>query len=254
MKRNYGIWYVIAAIVVIGVATTNYTNKLVKSQQLQMAATTASIPEAVDLSGLKNEKEDIMTTPEETAGTRMAEAAPMPEAAMETIISPAETRAEQRTEALNGKAKEEIKPETRVFTVAEDIEGTGIAEAAGPETNAYENRLAELDAQIKRLREEETDSNTNSIKATADTELKLWDGELNLLYGAIIGELDEKEKEELIQEERKWMKDRDALAVAAAKKSGGGTMEGLEYTASLADSTRKRVYELAATYKDVLDN
>lgn len=258
MKRNYGIWYVIAAIIVIGVATTNYTNKLVKSQQLQMAATTASIPEAVDLSGLKDEKEDSMTTPEETAGTRMAEAAPMPEAAMETIgetiISPAETRAEQRTEALNGKAKEEIKPETRVFTVAEDTEVTGIAEAAGPETNAYENRLAELDAQIKRLREEETDSNTNSIKATADTELKLWDGELNLLYGAIIGELDEKEKEELIQEERKWMKDRDALAVAAAKKSGGGTMEGLEYTASLADSTRKRVYELAATYKDVLDN
>ncbi|MBT9779596.1 DUF1311 domain-containing protein [Clostridium sp. MCC353] len=258
MKRNYGIWYVIAAIIVIGVATTNYTNKLVNSQQTQTTAMTASATEAVDLSGSKEEKEDIITTPEETAGARMAEAAPMPDAAMETIgetiISPAETRAEQRAEAGNGKAKEEIKPETRVYTLAENVEETGIVESSVSGTNAYENRLSELDAQIKRLREEETDSNTNSIKTTAETELKLWDGELNLIYGAIIGELDEKEKEELIMEEREWMKDRDALAVAAAKKSGGGTMEGLEYTASLADSTRKRVYELAATYKDVLDN
>lgn len=259
MKRNYGIWYVIAAILVIGVTTTNYTNRFVKSQQAQVTATTASNQEAVTLSGQKNETDEKETAAEETAAARIAEAAaPVPAAANvqtepETIISPAETRAETRPDTAP-KMEDETKAEARIYALVEETEASNSAETTGTGTKTYEAKLAELDAQIKRLRDEETDSNTNSIRATAETELKLWDGELNLIYNTIIEDLDEKEKTELIKEEREWMKDRDALAVAAAKKSGGGTMEGLEYTASLADSTRKRVYELAASYKDVLDN
>lgn len=266
MNRNYGIWYVIIAILVIGAATTNYTNKLVKSQQAQVTVTTASTSEAVTLSGLNKEQKDMESPSEETAAARIAAAAPMPNEAAaetetetvkspaETIISPAETRAEQRTEAAIRAAANETVPEAKAFTLIEETEEAASADMAGSGTKNYESRLAELDVQIKRLRDEETDSNTNSIRATAKTELKLWDGELNLIYNSIIEELNEDEKTKLIQEEREWMKERDALAVAAAKKSGGGTMEGLEYIASLAESTRKRVYELAASYKDVLDN
>ena len=48
------------------------------------------------------------------------------------------------------------------------------------------------------------------------------------------------------------MRERDEKAVEAAKQSGGGSMESVEYTASLAASTRERSYELLDVYGYVL--
>lgn len=238
MKRNYGIWYAIAVIMVIGVVTTSYTNKLVKSQQTVDTASTASAQEAVALSEEEDSEENTAKQDVQVMAGRAA-ALPSEETAVsqETVqspLSPAETVPEQKAAiAAYGAGAQD------------STEITGYQQ--------YETRLAELDAQIKRMRDEETNSTTNAMKTTAEAELKLWDTELNLLYNTIMDDLDKEEASQLIQQERAWMKDRDALAVTAAKKFGGGTMEGLEYTASLADSTRKRVYELAASYKDVLD-
>ena len=111
----------------------------------------------------------------------------------------------------------------------------------------------ELDAQIQKVREEETESTTYSMKTAAENELKLWDSELNTIYNDILDLLDEEETKEMIKQEREWMKERDALAVEAAKRSAGGTLEGLEYTASLAESTRQRAYELADLYTQLLE-
>lgn len=46
----------------------------------------------------------------------------------------------------------------------------------------YRNRLAELENRIQKNREAQTASNnSNSAKTLADSELKLWDNELNLI-------------------------------------------------------------------------
>ncbi|MEG2349093.1 MAG: lysozyme inhibitor LprI family protein [Hungatella sp.] len=119
------------------------------------------------------------------------------------------------------------------------------------ETLNYRARLDELDVQIQRIRGEMTDPTAYALKTAAENEYKLWDSELNTIYNAVMKHLKEEEAVKLVSQERDWMKNRDAAAVEAAKKSNGGNLEGLEYTASLAASTRERAYELAMLYEQV---
>ena len=118
---------------------------------------------------------------------------------------------------------------------------------------SYRARLDELDLQIQKIRSSETEATTYSMKTAAENELKLWDSELNNIYNDILNYLDEEQTRELVSAEREWMKERDAKAVEAAKNSAGGTLEGLEYTASLAESTRQRAYALADMYEQVAE-
>ena len=115
----------------------------------------------------------------------------------------------------------------------------------------YRKRLAELENRIQKNREAQTASNnSNSAKTLADSELKLWDNELNLIYNAVKDDLDDGEAADLVEEERAWIRERDRKAIDAAKASAGGSLESVEYTASLADSTRERAYELLDRYED----
>ena len=63
----------------------------------------------------------------------------------------------------------------------------------------YRNRLAELENRIQKNREAQTASNnSNSAKTLADSELKLWDNELNLIYNAVKDDLDDGEAADLV--------------------------------------------------------
>lgn len=121
----------------------------------------------------------------------------------------------------------------------------------------YRNRLMELDVQIRKSRESQTSSGTNlnsnsQTQNSVSGELKLWDNELNVVYDEILSRLDEKQAGELVEEERQWMKERDRLASEAAKASSDDAQESVEYTASLAESTRLRAYELVNAYEYLL--
>ncbi len=121
----------------------------------------------------------------------------------------------------------------------------------------YRNRLSELDVQIQKSRESQASSganiNSGSLSQSAVSgELKLWDNELNVIYDEILKRLDEKQAGELVEEERQWMKERDRLAAEAAKAFSGDAKESVEYTASLAESTRSRAYELVDAYEYLL--
>ncbi len=54
--------------------------------------------------------------------------------------------------------------------------------------------------------------------------------------------------EQLREEQRDWIKERDQKAKEASLKYEGGTMEGLEYVATQASITKDRCYELVAKY------
>lgn len=86
----------------------------------------------------------------------------------------------------------------------------------------------------------------------ADYELKLWDDELNVIYKDIMSRLDTEEAEKLKKEERTWIRQKDEDARKAASRYKGGTLEGLEHTASLAKSTRERAYALLDSYGSCL--
>ncbi len=113
-------------------------------------------------------------------------------------------------------------------------------------------RLDDLDIQIQKMRDAQVDSTAYSIKALADTELKLWDRELNNVYIQIMDQLDEEEQLKLARQQREWMNQRDVQAEAAAPRNKSGAIESAEYTASLAASTRQRAYDLLESYQSYL--
>jgi uncharacterized protein YecT (DUF1311 family) len=71
---------------------------------------------------------------------------------------------------------------------------------------------------------------------------------LNEIYGALKGQLTPEKMDQLIEEQRNWIKFRDDRALEASLKYKGGTQEQLEYVAVLANLTEKRCYELVANY------
>lgn len=117
---------------------------------------------------------------------------------------------------------------------------------------SYEEHLAEIDSQIQKMRAEASDSSTYSMKNLAEKELQMWNLEMNSLYGTILKALGTDEAAELEKSQQAWLKSRDTKAEDTARKYSGGSLEGVEYTASLAESTRQRAYDLVDEYIDVL--
>ena len=123
------------------------------------------------------------------------------------------------------------------------------------EPSSYEKnkeRLEELDRQIQQMRDSQVESTAYSIKSLAETEMKLWETELNSVYTQIMEHLNADEQQALAKNQRQWMNDRDAQAEKAAPNSSGGSIESAEYTASLASSTRQRAYDLLESYQNYL--
>ena len=113
----------------------------------------------------------------------------------------------------------------------------------------YRKRLEDLDTQILKMREEETDSNVYSIKTSAETELKLWEGELNSIYNALMEMLSQEDAAKLASEQQEWLKNRDARAAESSGRNSG-SMEGISYAATLVSLTRDRAYELVGRYEE----
>ena len=102
------------------------------------------------------------------------------------------------------------------------------------------------------MRDSQVESTAYSIKSLAETEMKLWETELNSVYTQIMEHLNADEQQALAKNQRQWMNDRDAQAEKAAPNSSGGSIESAEYTASLASSTRQRAYDLLESYQNYL--
>lgn len=113
---------------------------------------------------------------------------------------------------------------------------------------AYLYRLPELDAQIQRMRSAETENTVQSVKSAAKTEQRIWERELEAVYSLLISSLDEEAGDALREEQQTWIIERDIAAQEASRKNSG-SMENVEYTASIAASTRERVYELVDLYR-----
>lgn len=267
--KNKGILFVMAGIVSVGVLVTAYTDFYVKSQA------GASAPQTMMAESPQNDVAvpDTMAAPE--GAPAAPEAAPRAMAAgLDETMAGARAAVEEtapgdsaEAASLDG-AKTESGSETVITPLDPPGPGSSMEksiriEQGGASSSTliveknvltdYQARLAELDSQIQKIREEGTESTTYSMKAAAENELKLWDSELNAVYNDILKRMSTDEAEKLVTEEREWMKKRDAMAVEAAKKSAGGTLEGLEYTASLAMSTRERAYQLADLYVQVTE-
>jgi uncharacterized protein YecT (DUF1311 family) len=281
MNKNRGIWIVIGSILVIGILITLATSTFIKSKE--------NVSDSLGITGLSNseipddqaEAKGYGGTPElfsadmaapqeapasaEESKMRKAgpAAAPNAETAAENRSQSADAELRMKSAAVSDQAEpvphaeensnEASIEETVISPISPDLKSRQ-ANAAAPAEGAayYQKHLLELDAQIKKMREESGDSNTYSMKVLVDKEFKLWNREQNAIYTAIIEGLTDEDKETLETSQQAWIKSRDAKAEEAAKKYSGGSLEEVEYTASMAESTRARAYDLVTEYMDVL--
>ncbi|MEK3856252.1 lysozyme inhibitor LprI family protein [Cytobacillus sp. FSL H8-0458] len=111
------------------------------------------------------------------------------------------------------------------------------------------------DEYLKKLNKmEEADRNAEAKTTTAEMvkqeeeRYRTWDDELNKIYGLLEEQLENDQMNQLREEQRKWIQQRDETAKNSSLKYKGGSMEQLEYVAALASLTRERCYLLVAKY------
>ncbi len=275
--KNRKIWG-LALILVIGLAVTMFTDRILKSgldaqpmtkerwTSAAMAAPDQEPPRpygevteaeiagasktpAAETASAQNQRERAGGTGEEEilkdAGQR---AVPAPAALLEE--GPSEPEDSLQTD---GAEESSLGPEARKKLDMAEESPAETTVMAVVEVPAWRNRLDEVKKRIQKAQESlETSATSNSLKSQAAAELNLWESELNSLYSQILEQLDEDQAKKLAQQQREWMKQRDSNAMAAAKNSLGGA-ESVEYIASLAKSTEERAYALLALYEEELD-
>ncbi len=208
--KDRRIWAIIGCILVVGIAITSYTSSVVKRTPQEQQVQVLSADEA-----------------EKPVG----EEAAMPQAVSE------ETGEKQETVQKKETVGEEA-------AAAKDTGATVLSTESQEES--YTDRLKKLDSQIQKTREQETDSNVYSAKTSAETELKMWDGELSVIYNALLEVLPQEEALNLANEEKDWLKKRESDAADSSGKTGNG----LSYASSMVNQTRERAYELAKRYDE----
>lgn len=198
------------------------------------AAASAPVPFLAQAEGFSSESDSAEIT--EEASGEAAPASPAPAAAMipqETAAESAAAETEEPSVSLRSAQAPEESAETEDYR-------TQLAR--------IQERLVQVEAQIARIRSSDTDSNVYNVKNLAQSELKIWERELDAVYDLLMDSLPEEEAEELKKEQQSWLEKASNDAREAASKKSGGSMESVEYTAAMAEAARARVYELLELY------
>ena len=198
------------------------------------AAASAPVPFLAQAEGFSSESDSAEIT--EEASGEAAPASPAPAAAMipqETAAESAAAETEEPSVSLRSAQAPEESAETEDYR-------TQLAR--------IQERLVQVEARIARIRSSDTDSNVYNVKNLAQSELKIWERELDAVYDLLMDSLPEEEAEELKKEQQSWLEKASNDAREAASKKSGGSMESVEYTAAMAEAARARVYELLELY------
>ncbi|MFD2216072.1 lysozyme inhibitor LprI family protein [Metabacillus endolithicus] len=132
----------------------------------------------------------------------------------------------------------------------DESEGENISEESDVSEGNKQKYLEKLNSIEKAAVEirKNNDGTTFGMRKSQEEILGKWDQALNEIYQVLEKQLPADEMEILRQEQRKWITLRDETAKEDASQFEGGTMEPLEYTASLANTTKERCYELVENY------
>lgn len=114
---------------------------------------------------------------------------------------------------------------------------------------------SEIDAElagIKAQSDEINDKLTNDLSLTqgdmnqlSAQMYKLWDDELNSIWGRLKDKLDDDTMSKLTEDERNWIADKEAKVKAAGADAEGGSLQPLLENSEAAELTQARVYYLA---------
>lgn len=114
----------------------------------------------------------------------------------------------------------------------------------------YIKKLNDIQAKIDKDYNFKDTITTQDMRNASGAQYRLWDDALNEIYNDLKNTLSPDNMEKLKQEELAWISKKESDAKNEADKVKGGTLEPVNYSLSLADSTKKRCYELVNKYMD----
>ncbi len=88
-------------------------------------------------------------------------------------------------------------------------------------------------------------TSTVDMQHCAAHDLRKADAQMSKNYKTKRASLDQASRQQLLQEQRKWLKDRDSNCMAKADQYGGGTMAGIAVAQCWVEVTRLRADALA---------
>ncbi|GAA0440819.1 hypothetical protein GCM10008983_17380 [Lentibacillus halophilus] len=113
---------------------------------------------------------------------------------------------------------------------------------------AYLKQLNETENEMKKQQNNLEDNSTYALKAVAGNRSDAWDDHLNDIYDTLEKQLSTEQMDQLRQEQREWISNRNEQAKEASLKYEGGTQEQLEYVTVQANITKDRCFELVEDY------
>ena len=138
---------------------------------------------------------------------------------------------------MAGCQKENTKEEANVENTVTEEQGSNVD---------YESYIATIEEQsddIKYALENEVVTQSEMNEKSQEL-FELWDGALNYLWAELKNVLSDEEFEELRDEQRTWIAQKEEAVEAAGKEVEGGSLYSMVVNTEAAKITEKRVYEL----------
>ncbi|MED4054884.1 DUF1311 domain-containing protein [Niallia taxi] len=154
----------------------------------------------------------------------------------------------QNTDEENANTESTEAANTNNTNTTESEKDSGANDDKVSQKEEYLTKLNTKKKEMDELRNNPEDDSTYAMKKVEGERYKAWDDLLNEIYGVLQKQLSSEEMEQLKQEQREWIENRDSKAKEASLKYEGGTMEQLEYVAVLADLTEERCFALVEGY------
>lgn len=109
------------------------------------------------------------------------------------------------------------------------------------------DELAAIEQQEKEIIERVNRDDVTQMEMTqaASDRYKLWDDELNSIWGRLEEKLSSSEMEKLRAAQRTWIADKESAVEIAGKEVEGGSMQPMVEADTAAELTKERVYKLA---------
>jgi uncharacterized protein YecT (DUF1311 family) len=112
----------------------------------------------------------------------------------------------------------------------------------------YLDKLAAVEASFSDLQPYYDNGSTYDLNIASGEEYTRWDRALNEIWAQLKLDMPANEFEVLKQAQRNWITDRDRKAELDAADWEGGTGYTMIYNGSLAETTKRRCYELVNQY------
>ena len=158
-----------------------------------------------------------------------------------------------------GCGKKETK-EIPTISVSEEVEDFKDNDTVTEENHAVRYDMSKVENYLESVKEQsaaindflEYEAMTQADMNEKSQELyKLWDDALNYVWGELKTNLSEDKFQELLDEQRAWITEKENGIEEAGKEFEGGSMYSLAVNSEAARITEKRVYELYEILKQM---